>query len=51
MGAPPQAGCCYGPSARRVVNVEMAKQVVPVVILLLLLLLDSDEALSYVDGS
>ena len=42
----PQAGCCYDPSSRRVVNVEMAKQVVPVVILLLLLLLDGDKALS-----
>ena len=46
MGLLPQAGCSYGPSLRRVVNVEMAKQVVPVVILLLLLLLDGDEALS-----
>ena len=46
MGFLPQAGCWYGPSARRVLNVEMAKQVVPVVILLLLLLLDGDEALS-----
>ena len=45
-GLLPQAGCCYGPSVRQVVNVEMAKQVVPVVILLLLLLLDGDEALS-----
>ena len=46
MGLLPQVGCFYGPSARLVVNVEMAKQVVPVVILLLLLLLDGDEALS-----
>ena len=46
MGFLPQAGCCYGPSARQAINVEMTKQVVPVVILLLLLLLDGDEALS-----
>ena len=45
MGLLPQAGCGYGPSARWVVNVEMAKQVVLVVILLLLLLLDGDKAL------
>ena len=43
MGLLPQVGCFYGPSARLVVNVEMAKQVVPVVIPLLL---DGDKTLS-----
>jgi len=46
MGAPPPSWVLLWSSGRQVVNVEMAKQVVPVVILLLLLLLDGDEALS-----
>jgi len=47
MGAPPPSWVLLWSSGRQVVNVEMAKQVVPVVILQLLLLLDGNEALSY----